>query len=58
MQIDTAHPTGRVAISITEGQPSYRILDRQAYDCIPGRDCSITAVWPYENPGTVRYFWM
>jgi len=34
MQIDTAHPTGRVAISITEGQLSYRILDRQAYDYI------------------------
>jgi fructokinase len=34
MQIDTIHPTGSVAISITEGQPSYRILNRQAYDYI------------------------
>ncbi|AMK75901.1 MULTISPECIES: carbohydrate kinase family protein [Methylomonas] len=34
MQIDAAHPTGSVAISITDGQPSYRILDRQAYDYI------------------------
>ncbi|WP_445368254.1 PfkB family carbohydrate kinase [Methylomonas sp. BW4-1] len=34
MQIDAAHPTGSVAVSITDGQPSYRILDRQAYDYI------------------------
>ncbi|OQW79300.1 MAG: carbohydrate kinase [Proteobacteria bacterium ST_bin11] len=34
MQIDAAHPTGSVAISITDGQPCYRILDRQAYDYI------------------------
>jgi fructokinase len=34
MQIDAAHPTGSVAISITDGQPSYRILNQQAYDYI------------------------
>ncbi|MCQ8117652.1 PfkB family carbohydrate kinase [Methylomonas rosea] len=34
MQIDAAHPTGSVAVSITDGQPSYRILDQQAYDYI------------------------
>jgi fructokinase len=34
MQIDAAHPTGSVAISITDGQPSYSILERQAYDYI------------------------
>ncbi|WP_020485023.1 PfkB family carbohydrate kinase [Methylomonas sp. MK1] len=34
MQIDADHPSGSVAISITDGQPSYRILDQQAYDYI------------------------
>ncbi|CAD6881109.1 Fructokinase (EC 2.7.1.4) [Methylomonas albis] len=34
MQIDATHPTGSVAISITDGQPSYSILDQQAYDYI------------------------
>ena len=34
MQIDAAHPTGSVAVSLTDGQPSYRILEQQAYDYI------------------------
>ncbi|MDX8129538.1 PfkB family carbohydrate kinase [Methylomonas sp. OY6] len=37
MQIDATHPTGSVAVSITDGQPSYRILDQQAYDYIEAK---------------------
>jgi len=37
LQIDAAHPTGSVAISITDGQPSYRILEHQAYDYIDSK---------------------
>lgn len=34
VQIDTTYPTGNVTVSITDGQPDYRILDQQAYDFI------------------------
>lgn len=37
LQIDRAHPTGSVAISITDGQPRYRILEHQAYDYIDSK---------------------
>lgn len=40
MQIDTSHPTGSVAVSLTDGQPSYRILDHQAYDYIDAGELS------------------
>ncbi len=49
VQIDTAHPTGSVAISITDSQPSYRILDQQAYDYIN------SAALPDEASGGVLY---
>ncbi|NJA07013.1 MULTISPECIES: carbohydrate kinase [unclassified Methylomonas] len=34
LQIDPTRPTGTVAVSITDDQPDYQILDRQAYDFI------------------------
>lgn len=34
MQIDPINPTGTVAVQITNAQPSYSILDHQAYDYI------------------------
>ncbi|ANE56331.1 PfkB family carbohydrate kinase [Methylomonas sp. DH-1] len=34
VEIDAARPTGSVAVSIDNGQPSYRILEQQAYDYI------------------------
>lgn len=34
LQTDTEHPTGTVAVSFTDGEPGYAILDQQAYDFI------------------------
>ncbi|HHM05253.1 MAG TPA: carbohydrate kinase [Gammaproteobacteria bacterium] len=39
VQIDPAHPTGRVSVSVEDGEPSFDILPQQAYDFIepPGQ---------------------
>ena len=34
LQVDSNYPTGQVAIQINNGEPSYDILDQQAYDFI------------------------
>jgi fructokinase len=34
LQVDDTRPTGRVQVSLQDGQPSYDILDQQAYDAI------------------------
>lgn len=34
LQIDDTLPTGRVQVSLAHGQPTYDILDRQAYDAL------------------------
>ncbi|MEJ2480717.1 MAG: carbohydrate kinase [Acidihalobacter sp.] len=34
LQTDASHPTGRVQVALQDGQPSYDILDQQAYDAI------------------------
>ena len=34
LQVDDTRPTGRVQVALQDGQPSYDILDRQAYDAI------------------------
>ncbi|MDO9106189.1 MAG: carbohydrate kinase [Methylovulum sp.] len=34
LQTDTEHPTGTVNVAINNGEPSYDILDQQAYDFI------------------------
>jgi len=34
LQLDSAHPTGKVEIRFVEGEPEYDIIDRQAYDFI------------------------
>jgi fructokinase len=34
LQIDATHPTGAVSVSLENGEPSYQILDNQAYDFI------------------------
>jgi fructokinase len=34
LQLDSAHPTGKVEIRFVEGEPAYDIIDRQAYDFI------------------------
>ncbi|MCB1754013.1 MAG: carbohydrate kinase [Gammaproteobacteria bacterium] len=34
LQHDAVHPTGKVAVSLNKGQPSYRIVEDQAYDHI------------------------
>jgi fructokinase len=34
LQMDTTHPTGAVQITIEQGEPSYLILENQAYDFI------------------------
>ena len=46
LQIDAEHATGTVAVSFQDGEPSYEILDEQAYDFInpvelPVFDCSV-----------------
>ncbi|WP_347989531.1 carbohydrate kinase [Methylomonas sp. AM2-LC] len=34
LQIDATHPTGIVSVSLHKGEPSYQIVDNQAYDFI------------------------
>ena len=34
LQLDSAHPTGKVEIRFVEGEPHYEIIDNQAYDFI------------------------
>ncbi len=34
LQIDPDHPTGKVSIFLSSGEPTYQILDNQAYDYI------------------------
>ncbi|MGB5717743.1 MAG: carbohydrate kinase [Gammaproteobacteria bacterium] len=34
LQLDSAHPTGSVEVRIDDGEPSYEIVDKQAYDFI------------------------
>jgi len=34
LQLDSAHPTGKVEIRFLEGEPKYDIIDQQAYDFI------------------------
>jgi len=34
LQLDSAHPTGKVEIRFVAGEPEYDIIDRQAYDFI------------------------
>ena len=41
MEIDAARPTGSVAVSIDNGQPSYHILEEQAYDYIAAPELPI-----------------
>ena len=37
IQTDNDHPTGEVTITLSEGQPTFEILDNQAYDYIDER---------------------
>ena len=48
MQRDSSHPTGQVAITLADGQPSYEILPDQAYDHI--------APPPAEPPGVALVY--
>jgi len=47
LQLDSAHPTGSVEVRIDDGEPSYEIVDNQAYDFInaaampPLPDCAL-----------------
>jgi len=34
LQLDSAHPTGKVEIRFVDGEPQYEIIDQQAYDFI------------------------
>jgi fructokinase len=34
LQLDSAHPTGTVAVSLADGEPSYEIVPHRAYDYI------------------------
>lgn len=34
LQLDSAHPTGRVEVRFVDGEPAYEIVDGQAYDYI------------------------
>jgi fructokinase len=49
LQLDSAHPTGKVEIRFVDGEPEYDIIDRQAYDFIDAG-----AVPPLRR-GTVLY---
>ena len=37
LQVDSDYPTGKVVIEINNGEPSYAILDQQAYDFIDAK---------------------
>lgn len=52
LQVDPQYPTGRVEISLTEGQPSFSILPDQAYDFIDTQRALATAG---AQPCTILY---
>jgi fructokinase len=43
IQVDAAHPTGRVQVELEEGQPQFTILPNQAYDFIDS-DAALAAL--------------
>jgi len=43
LQLDEEHPTGRVKVTLNDGQPSFDILAEQAYDFIDGHEALYTA---------------
>jgi fructokinase len=49
LQLDSAHPTGKVEIRFVDGEPEYDIIDQQAYDFIDA-----TAMPPLQQ-GAVLY---
>lgn len=56
VQSDATHPTGRVAISLRDGQPHYQILPDQAYDHIaPPEDAIPRAVLVYHGSLAARH---
>lgn len=42
LQVDTIYPTGKVVIEINNGEPSYAILDQQAYDFIDAQQLNLS----------------
>jgi fructokinase len=49
LQLDASHQTGRVQVSLEQGQPSYEILDNRAWDFIE------TDALPPLNPGLIYH---
>ncbi len=47
LQIDATHPTGGVTVALNAGEPSYAILDKQAYDFISAPDSKLAPQWLY-----------
>ena len=45
LQVDTLYPTGKVAIQINSGEPSYDILDQQAYDFIDANQLDLSEAY-------------
>ena len=45
LQVDTLYPTGKVAIQINSGEPSYDILDQQAYDFIDANQLDLSKAY-------------
>ena len=42
LQVDLDYPTGKVVIEINNGEPSYAILDQQAYDFIDAKQLDLS----------------
>ncbi len=45
LQVDTIYPTGKVVIEINNGEPSYAILDQQAYDFINAKQLDLSKAY-------------
>ena len=53
LQIDSEHPTGHVVVSLDNGEPSYAILDEQAYDFIAIEDLEISDAYAIVYHGSL-----
>ena len=45
LQVDLDYPTGKVVIEINNGEPSYAILDQQAYDFIDAKQLDLSKTY-------------
>lgn len=53
LQVDSKHPTGHVVVSLDNNEPSYAILDDQAYDFIAVEDLRVSDAYAIVYHGSL-----